>query len=211
MASNVRLLHLRKENRKKVKLKASVLRRCQPVQVQKIMKYTIEDIYALPDGQRAELIDGDMYMMSPPGRTHQKLVYQLGRQIGNHIDSNHGECEVYPAPFAVFLNADEHTYVEPDLSIICDKNKLDDRGCNGAPDWVIEVVSPSSKRMDCLVKLLKYRDAGVREYWVVDPAKQAVQAYFFDGEDDFQEFSFDEDIPVRIYDGWTVNIAKLLG
>lgn len=180
------------------------------MQARQITKHTIEDIYALPDGQRAELIDGDMYMMSPPGLTHQRIVSQLVKKIGNHIDSQHGECEVFPAPFAVFLNEDSHTYVEPDLSIICDKSKLDDRGCNGAPDWVIEVVSPSSQRMDCLVKLIKYRDAGVREYWIVNPIRKLVQAYFFDGNDDFQEFSFEEDIPVRIYDNWSINIAELL-
>lgn len=172
--------------------------------------YTIEDIYTLPEGQRAELIDGELYMMSPPGRMHQELVSQLVKRIGNYIDSNHGECKVYPAPFAVFLNADSHTYVEPDLSIICDKSKLDDRGCNGAPDWVIEVASPSSQRMDCLVKLLKYRDAGVREYWIVNPANRTVQTYFFEGEEDSAQFSFDENVPVQIYDKWTIHIAELL-
>lgn len=180
------------------------------MQAQKIIKRTIEDIYALPDGQRAELIDGDMYMMSPPGRAHQKLVYQLGRQIGDYIDSNHGECEVYPAPFAVFLNQDEHTYVEPDLSVICDKSKLDDRGCNGAPDWVIEIVSPSSQQMDYMTKLFKYRDAGVREYWIVNPEKETVLTYFFEGENDSIQFDFTDDVPVRIFDGWSVNIAELL-
>lgn len=180
------------------------------MQAQQIAKHTIKDIYALPDGQRAELIDGDMYMMSPPGRMHQKLVHQLDKIIGNHIDSAHGECEVYPAPFAVFLNADSHTYVEPDLSVICDKSKLDDRGCNGAPDWVIEVVSPSSQRMDYMIKLFKYRDAGVREYWIVNPVSQTVLTYFWDDDTDSRQFSFDEDIPVRIYDGWSVNIAELL-
>ncbi|MCI8646210.1 MAG: Uma2 family endonuclease [Firmicutes bacterium] len=173
--------------------------------------YTIEDIYALPEGQRAELIDGELYMMSPPGMIHQKLVFQLGRQIGNYIASNHGECEVFPAPFAVFLNEDSYTYVEPDLSIICDKSKLDDRGCNGAPDWVIEIVSPSSKRMDCLVKLLKYRDAGVREYWIVNPEKEIVLTYFFNGEEeDCEQYSFSDYIPVRIYDGFRINISELL-
>lgn len=180
------------------------------MQAQKIIKRTIEDIYALPDGQRAELIDGDMYMMSPPGRAHQKLVYQLGRQIGDYIDSNHGECEVYPAPFAVFLNQDEHTYVQPDLSVICDKSKLDDRGCNGAPDWVIEIVSPSSQQMDYMTKLFKYRDAGVREYWIVNPEKETVLTYFFEGENDSIQFDFTDDVPVRIFDGWSVNIAELL-
>ena len=180
------------------------------MQALKKSNYTIEDIYALPDGERAELIDGDLYMMSPPGRIHQELVYQLGRKIGDYIDSKHGECKVYPAPFAVFLNADSHTYVEPDLSVICDKDKLDDRGCNGAPDWVIEIVSPSSQRMDYIVKLFKYRDAGVREYWIVNPAKQIVQTYSFDETETSDLFSFDEDIPVRIYEGFHINIAELL-
>lgn len=180
------------------------------MQAQQITKHTVKDIYALPDGQRAELIDGDMYMMSPPSRIHQRLVSELNILIGTHIKSNHGECEVYPAPFAVFLNADSHTYVEPDLSVICDKSKLDDRGCNGAPDWVIEIVSPNSQRMDCLVKLLKYRDAGVREYWIVNPEKQTVMTYFFEDEEDSAQFTFTDDVPVNIYDGWSVNIAELL-
>ncbi|MCI8646508.1 MAG: Uma2 family endonuclease [Firmicutes bacterium] len=175
------------------------------------MEYTVDDIYALPEGERAELIDGDMYMMSPPGRMHQRLVSEFDTLIRTHIKAHHGECEVYPAPFAVFLNADDKTYVEPDLSIICDKDKLDDRGCNGAPDWVIEIVSPSSLRMDCLVKLRKYQDAGVREYWIVNPEKETVLAYFFEDEkEDFGQYSFEEDIPVRIYDGWSVNIGELL-
>lgn len=95
-------------------------------------------------------------MITPPNRIHQEIVYHLGKQIGNYIDSNHGECKVYPAPFAVFLNADNRTYLEPDLSIICDKEKLDDRGCNGAPDWIIEIVSPSSQKMDYLSALIHY-------------------------------------------------------
>lgn len=183
------------------------------MQALKKVNYTIEDIYDLPDGQRAELIDGELYMMSPPGRIHQKLVHQIAVSVENYIKSNHGDCEVYPAPFAVFLNADAHTYVEPDLSIICDKKKLDDRGCNGAPDWVIEIVSPSSQRMDCLTKLFKYRDAGVGEYWIVNPMRKIVQTYSFsfeEEEEDFGEFSFEEDIPVRIFEGWSINIAELL-
>ena len=180
------------------------------MQAQEITKYTIEDIYALPDGQRAELIDGDMYMMSPPSRMHQKLVHQLDKVIGNYIDSHQGRCEVYPAPFAVFLNADNHTYVEPDLSIICDKTKLDDRGCNGAPDWVIEIVSYNSQRMDYMTKLFKYRDAGVREYWIVNPEKETILTYFFESEEAASQLSFTDDIPVGIYDDWSINIAGLL-
>ena len=110
--------------------------------------YTIEDIYALPNGERAELIDGKIYYMAPPNTKHQRLVHFFDREIGNYIQSKHGECEVFPAPFAVFLNENDTNYVEPDISVICDKNKISDQGCHGAPDWVIEIVSPSSKQME---------------------------------------------------------------
>ena len=99
--------------------------------------YTIEDIYGLPDGTRAELINGHIYYMSAPSRNHQKIVSKLNQKIANYIDSHDGSCEVYPAPFAVFLENDHINYVEPDLSVICDKDKLDDKGCHGAPDWII--------------------------------------------------------------------------
>ena len=134
--------------------------------------YTIDDIYSLPDGERAELIDGQIYYMAPPSRKHQDILSFLHLAIGNHIANNNGECKVYPAPFAVFLFADDSKYLEPDISVICDKDKLNDHGCNGAPDWVIEIVSPSSRPMDYYTKLSLYRSAGVREYWIVDPMKQ---------------------------------------
>lgn len=161
--------------------------------------YTIDDIYALPDGTRAELIDGDMYMMAPPGLKHQRLVSFIHGTIFQYIFGKNGDCEIFPAPFAVFLNNDDKTYVEPDISVICDKSKLDEKGCHGAPDWIIEVVSPGSKRMDYFIKSFKYRTAGVREYWIVDPDKKIVMAYEFD-KDDVNTYSFSEEIPVGIYD-----------
>ena len=162
--------------------------------------YTIDDIYALPDGERAELIDGELYMMTPPGTTHQRIASFLHWAIRNYIQEQNGDCEIFPAPFAVFLNNDEHTYVEPDISVICDKSKLDEKGCNGAPDWVIEIVSPSSKRMDYFIKLSKYQNAGVREYWIIDPDKNNVFVYDFENED-LNAYGFEEEIPVNIYDG----------
>lgn len=84
--------------------------------------------------------------MAPPNRLHQELVSELHYKITDYIKKNNGACKVFPAPFAVFLNADDKTYVEPDISVICDKSKLDDRGCVGAPDWIIEIASPSTKR-----------------------------------------------------------------
>lgn len=163
--------------------------------------YTVEDIYNLPEGVRAELIDGGMYMMAAPGRRHQDIVHLFDRVIGNYIQDKRGDCKVYPAPFAVFLNNDDRNYVEPDISVICDKSKLDDRGCNGAPDWVIEIVSPSSRSMDYYKKLLKYKTAGVREYWIADSVKNLVLVYDFEKEDTVNLYSFTDEIPVGIYDG----------
>ena len=144
--------------------------------------YTVEDIYSLPDGERAELIDGQIYYMAPPNFRHQKLVMELSGTLRDYIRSQGSGCEVIPAPFAVFLNADEKTYVEPDISVICDKNKLNERGCNGAPDLAIEIVSPSSRRMDYSTKNALYSDAGVREYWIVDPEKDIAVGIYNDLE-----------------------------
>ena len=176
----------------------------------KTVSYTTDYIYNLPDGQRAELIDGQIYDMAPPNRIHQELLSELHYKIREYIEKNNGSCEVYPAPFAVFLNKDDHNYVEPDISVICDKSKLDERGCNGAPDWVIEIVSQSTQRIDYGIKLFKYRSSGVREYWIVNPMKQTVQTYSFEGEEDSAQYSFSDEIPVYIYDGLTIQISKLL-
>ena len=156
--------------------------------------YTIDDIYALPDGERI----------------HQKVVQELSRTIGNYIADNNGSCEVYPAPFAVFLNEDDKNYVEPDISIICDKNKLTDKGCKGSPDWIIEIVSPSSQRMDYLTKLFKYRTAGVREYWIINPEKETVQIYSFEGKEDSAQYSFNDNISSGIFNNLTICISDLL-
>lgn len=170
--------------------------------------YTIEDIYALPEGKRAELINGQMYMMAPPSRTHQKVLSELHYQIADYIKRKQGNCEVYPAPFAVYLDDTTQTYVEPDLSVICDKDKLDDKGCNGAPDWIIEIVSPSSRRMDYMIKLFKYRTAGVREYWVVDPDKNRITVYNFETETP-EEYSFADSVKAGIYDDLSIDFSNV--
>jgi len=167
--------------------------------------YTIDDIYALPEGERAELIDGQIYYMAPPSTMHQRLLNFLNTEINLYIRKNNGECEVFPAPFAVFLNKDDETYIEPDISVICDSSKLDNKGCHGAPDWVIEIVSPNSKPTDYFTKLFKYRNAGVREYWIVDPMKQRVTVYLFEKES-VEEYTFGEEIPVGIYEGFLIKI-----
>ena len=172
--------------------------------------YTTDYIYSLPEGQRAELIDGVIYDMAPPNRLHQELVSELHYKITDYIKKNKGDCKAYPAPFAVFLNADDKNYVEPDISIICDNDKLDDKGCNGAPDWIIEIASPSTKRIDYGIKLFKYRSAGVREYWIVNPRTRIVNVYDFEKEALTDQYCFDDDIQVCIYDDLIINIAELL-
>lgn len=170
--------------------------------------YTIDDIYNLPDGQRAELIDGELYMMATPSRIHQRLVMELSFRIRDYIGSRNGDCEVYPAPFAVFLNASNEIYLEPDISVICDKNKLTDEGCNGAPDWIIEIVSPSSRAMDYNKKLFKYRTAGVREYWIVDPIQQLIMVYNFE-YDTFEQYSFSNKIKAGIYEDLEIDFQGI--
>ena len=172
--------------------------------------YTSEDYWNLPEGERAELIDGKLYAMAPPSRAHQDIVYQIGRLIGNHIAMKNGSCKVYPAPFAVNLNADDETYVEPDISVICDHNKLTDRGCKGAPDFIVEVVSPSSRTMDYRTKMTLYADASVREYWIVDPAKERTTIYRYEEDAAPTIIPFDQSITVGIYGDLSITISELL-
>ena len=145
--------------------------------------YTIDDIYALPDGERAELIDGKIYNMTPPKRIHQKLVAQLTKLIGNYIEAKDGDC---------------------------DKDKITDKGCNGAPDWIVEIISPSTERMDYEIKLFKYRSAGVREYWIINPSKQTVMVYDFEHGRNTKQYSFDDTISGCIYQDLKINITNLL-
>ena len=171
--------------------------------------YTIDDIYALPDGERAELIDGRMYIMAPPSRKHQRISTRFVSIIDRYIEEHKGKCEVYAAPFAVYLDERSNTYVEPDISVICDPDKLDDRGCKGAPDWIIEIVSPASKKMDYLLKLLKYRFAGVKEYWIVDPEKNRVIVYNFTGDESVNDYTLQDFVKVGIYEDFVIDFGSM--
>ena len=135
-------------------------------------------------------------------------LFSLSRKIADYIDSQKGSCKIYLAPFAVFLNEDQKNYVEPDISIICDKNKLSDKGCAGAPDWIIEIVSPSSQRMDYMIKLFKYQTAGVREYWIVDPAKNRVTTYDF-VTDSIEEYTMADFVTCNIYEGLEIDFSEI--
>ena len=171
--------------------------------------YTTEDIYNLPEGTRAELIDGHIYYMAPPSRKHQRIAGKLFAAISHYIENNDGTCEPYIAPFAVFLDENNKNYVEPDISVICDKNKLNDKGCIGAPDWIIEIVSPSSRRMDYYIKLFKYRAAGIREYWIVDPDKNRIMIYNFDNEDT-SDYTFSDIVKAGIYEDFSIDFSQFV-
>ena len=170
--------------------------------------YTIDDIYALPEGERAELIDGQIYYMAPPNRNHQTIARELFSTINSYIKSNGGSCEPFFAPFAVFINENDKNYVEPDICVICDTNKLNDKGCVGASDWIIEIVSPSSRPMDYYKKPFIYRTADVREYWIVDHERNLVTVYDFQN-DSAANYTFADNIPVSIYPGFFINLSLL--
>lgn len=176
----------------------------------KAITCTPEDIYALPDGERAELINGHIYNMAPPSRIHQEILMGLSATLRDYILKNAGNCKVYPAPFAVFLGEDNKNYVEPDISVICDRIKLTDKGCNGAPDFVIEIVSPSSRKMDYTTKNTLYSDFGVREYWIVDPSKEQTTIYRYEEDVAPMIVPFSLPITVGIYQNLAITISELL-
>lgn len=172
--------------------------------------YTIDDIYALPEGERAELIEGQIFDMASPNYKHQKLILELSVAIHQYIKKNAGSCEVLPAPFAVIIKKDNKNYVEPDISVICDKDKISDRGCEGAPDFIIEVVSPSSRKMDYSIKNALYADAGVREYWIVDPDRERTTIYHYEVDAAPMIVPFDQPIQVGIYDDLYITLSQLV-
>ncbi len=176
-------------------------------------EYTVDDIYALPDGVRAELIDGRWYDMATPGTFHQSIVAAFTTSFVNHIRNKGGKCRVFPSPVAVFLKNDNRNYLEPDVIVVCDEEKIDDRGCNGAPDLVVEIVSPSSKKMDYGIKLFKYRMAGVREYWIINPDTKTINTYNFSSDEDKEEanqLSFDEELISSVLPGFSMVLAEEL-
>jgi len=169
--------------------------------------YTVADIEALPPGERAELIDGEMFVMEAPSITHQRILGELHVQIHAYIKNNKGSCEVFISP-AVYVKDDIHNYVEPDITVVCREDRLDDRGCHGAPDWVIEIASPSNKYMDYGRKLMLYQSAGLREYWIVDPAKKIVTIYDFAQDNGPDIHPFTKPVKVGIYDDLYLDLTS---
>lgn len=172
--------------------------------------YTEDDYNNLPETVRAELIEGQLYYMSAPSRMHQRILGVIYNKIFNYINSKSGSCEVYSAPFAVKLFNDRDDTVEPDISVICDPEKLTDRGCTGAPDWIIEIISPSNSSHDYVRKLNLYLDAGVREYWIVNPLNQTILVYCLE-ESGFKmdAYTFQDKIRANIYEDLCIDFNEL--
>ena len=179
--------------------------------------YNFNDFLRWGMSENTELIDGTPYMMAPPSRRHQRILFALARQIADFLEDK--PCEIYVAPFAVRLfekkndrPEDVDTLVEPDISVICDSDKLDDYGCKGAPDFIIEILSPSSKSHDRIVKYNLYQKAGVREYWIVDPEKEYILPFVLqDGvyiASDV-EIKQEDQMPVKVLNGCVIDLKKV--
>lgn len=164
-------------------------------------EYTLEDYYALPDDYRAELIDGVIYEMSSPNFNHQLLASRLHMALFSHILKNKGDCFALEAPMDVQLDCDNRTMVQPDVIVLCDRGKRRKFGIFGAPDLLIEILSPSTRKKDLGIKFVKYENAGVREYWIIDPDQEKVLVYDFSQEIYPVIYGFQSKIPVGIFDG----------
>lgn len=170
---------------------------------------TEADYYNMPDDVRAELIDGEIIIMESPRATHQALLAELVYYIKEYIRKNKGNCKVLP-DFDTKLSTADATIVRPDISVICDPDKITERRCEGAPDWIIEIVSPGNPRHDYLKKLELYQRVGVREYWIADPMKRAVIVYHLeDSAFDMTAYTFHDKIRVGIYDDFVIDFSAV--
>lgn len=173
--------------------------------------YTLDDYYALPDERRVELIDGYFYDMAAPSALHQAILGQLYLQFAPCVEG-HPECELFFAPADVRLDNDNSTMVQPDLFIFCDRPDRDTekRRFNGAPDFVLEILSPSNRYHDMFRKLNKYRSAQVREYWIVDPENKKIVVYDFENEILPTSYTFQDTVPVAVPKGeCSIDFARI--
>lgn len=180
--------------------------------------YTYKDYLTYDENERIEIIGGKIYNMSPaPSRIHQKIIMKVSNQLENYIKANNGSCEVYPAPFDVILINDNEdvnsskNIVQPDISVICDKSKLTDKGCTGSPDMIIEVVSPYNPSNDFVKKLNLYEKYKVKEYWIINPMKKNILVYTLtdNGYDMPNMYSFNDIVPVSIFREFNIDFSSL--
>lgn len=164
-------------------------------------EYTLEDYLLLPEERRAELIDGVIYDMSVPTGYHQLIAGQLYSMLLSWVRGRKGSCMPFISPVDVQLDGDDKTIVQPDLLILCDKSKYTPARIIGPPDFVAEILSKSTREKDIFIKLNKYKKAGVREYWMIDPDRKTILVWDFDKDDEVKMYGFRDRIPVGIYQG----------
>lgn len=162
--------------------------------------YTLEDYLALPDEQRVELIDGVFYDMAAPTTVHQAIGGFIYKTLLDHVLAHGGKCMPFMSPVDVQLDRDDKTVVQPDVLIVCDREKFQNGRVFGAPDFIVEVLSKSTRKKDMQLKLSKYGNAGVREYWMIDPEKKCVVVYDLENEEIPVIYHKEDKIPVRIWD-----------
>lgn len=171
---------------------------------------SLQQYEALPEDTRIEIFDGLAYDMSSPSEVHQTISTELTTVLNSYIKTRQGTCRVFHAPFDVKLNDDPLTIVQPDLMIVCDRSKLDGKRCNGAPDFIIEIVSPGNPSDDYIRKLYYYKSAGVREYWIVDPLRKIITVNYFEEDLVNVQYPFNATIKVHIYEDLYINFFEIL-
>ena len=169
----------------------------------------LEQYEALPENKRVEVFDGVVYDMASPSQIHQAVSMELSNIIYNYIKGKKGSCQLFSAPFDVKLSDHPLTIVQPDIMVICGKDKLDGKRCNGAPDFIIEIVSPSNPSDDYIRKLYYYKNYGVREYCIVDSRRRIVTVNYFEGNIVSVQYPFDSIIKVNIYDDLLINFSEI--
>ena len=173
--------------------------------------YTYADYCTWDDGCRWELIDGIAYAMVPaPSTEHQGILVELTRQFSNFLKGK--QCKVFIAPYDVRLNADsdDDTVVQPDLVVVCDHTKIDVKGCKGAPDIVVEILSPASLKHDRLIKFQAYQKAGVHEYWIVDPDAKTVSVHILDnGRYYVSSYGDADSVRVHVLEGCEIQLQDV--
>ena len=164
-------------------------------------EYTVADYYAWPEDERIELIDGVIYDMGAPSWKHQGIVGEIFFALRQYVKKNNGKCQVGLSPIDVQLDCDNRTMVQPDVMVICKSERINKRNVLGAPDLAVEVLSKSTRHKDMTIKLKKYTEAGVREYWIVDPWDERIIVYDLENDIHVALYTFDNEVPVRIFEG----------
>lgn len=173
--------------------------------------FSAADLERLPEHVRADLIDGQIFYFASPKVIHQKIIGKLYAKLEQYIGSHQGKCQAFVSPIAVRLDCDDKTAVEPDVIVVCDEEKIQEDACYGAPDLVIEVTSRSTRQRDYGLKMIKYREAGVKEYWIIEPERRVMVVYWFEDERKNDLYSFEDEVSFYLFPDLRFRMDDLIG